>query len=84
MFEMVILYKPSVYISHKNNSKKKKKTKTLAIKLYKRQTVVTSYLIIFRKKKTIQFLRMRYRRDMDLYVAFCDFPGHPLFHDPST
>ena len=24
MFEMVILYKPSVYISHKNNSKKKK------------------------------------------------------------
>lgn len=52
MFEMVILYKRSVYISHKNKSKKKKdKIKTPAKKLYKRQTVITSYLIIFRKKK---------------------------------
>lgn len=51
MFEKVILYKCSVYISHKNNGKKKDKIKTPATKLYKRQTVITSYLIIFRKKK---------------------------------
>lgn len=51
MFAKVILYKCSVYISHKNNSKKKDKIKTPATKLYKRQTVITSYLIIFRKKK---------------------------------
>ena len=69
---MVILYKRSVYISHKNKTKKKKKKdkiKTPATKLYKRQTVITSYLIIFRKKtnkQTTQFLRIRYKRDMDL------------------
>ena len=52
---MVILYKRSVYISHKNKRKKKKKKdkiKTPATKLYTRQTVITSYLIIFRKKQT--------------------------------
>lgn len=52
----------------KTKAKKKDKIKTPAKKLYKRQTVITSYLIIFRKKnkQTTQFLRIRYKRDMDL------------------
>lgn len=54
-------------ISHKNNGKKKDKIKTPATKLYKRQTVITSshYFQEKNKTQTIQFLRMRYKRDMD-------------------
>ena len=77
MFEKVILYKCSVYISHKNNSKKKKKRQNKNSSYKTIQETDSDHLIThyFQEThththththtQTIQFLRMRYKRDMD-------------------
>ena len=67
---MVILYKRSVYISHKNKSKKKKRQNKNSS--YKTIQETDSEHLIFHyfqektNKQTTQFLRIRYKRDMDL------------------
>ena len=66
---MVILYKRSVYISHKNKSKKKRQNKNSSYKTIQETDsdhLISHYFQEKTNKQTTQFLRIRYKRDMDL------------------